>query len=151
MHQIMQPSTIRLLKPGYSIRFNRFGFNRPCYRRRARCWMDDLCRRNSIGDHIPAYLINTILALENGSDPSFRQECIDILKECTRLIVDKFVKNGLQVRARRVLTADGDEWDKQFKGPPPLACPRARAGFGIIQCNRSGKAVPCFESDWGHY
>ncbi len=58
-----------------------------------------LCRRNSIGDHIPAYLINTILALENGSDPSFRQECVDMLKECTRLIVDKFVENGLQVRA----------------------------------------------------
>ncbi|GLC47113.1 hypothetical protein PLESTB_000870900 [Pleodorina starrii] len=51
---------------------------------------------NSIGDHIPAYLINTIIALENGADPEFRSECVDILRECTRLIVDKFVINGLQ-------------------------------------------------------
>ncbi|MBN9519829.1 N-acyl-D-glucosamine 2-epimerase [bacterium] len=50
---------------------------------------------NSIGDHIPAYLINLILALEPvpaGRDDlvGFLQECKDLLKETTALICDYF-------------------------------------------------------------
>lgn len=52
---------------------------------------------NSIGDHIPAYLVNLVLALDplpkgpsKGKLPQFREICRSILKETTTLIVDKF-------------------------------------------------------------
>lgn len=51
---------------------------------------------NSIGDHIPAYLINLILALDplpQGADPeiaSFLHTCREMLDRTTRLIREKF-------------------------------------------------------------
>lgn len=51
---------------------------------------------NSIGDHLPAYLINVILALEplpRGADTemaAFLATCKEMLDRCTRLILDKF-------------------------------------------------------------
>ncbi|WP_247547916.1 AGE family epimerase/isomerase [Bradyrhizobium sp. 177] len=52
---------------------------------------------NSIGDHIPAYLINLILALDplpHGDDHDAAQElletCLEILKETSTLILEKF-------------------------------------------------------------
>jgi hypothetical protein len=50
---------------------------------------------NSIGDHIPAYLINLILALGEGEQQS-KKECEAILEECTELIVEKFVYKGFE-------------------------------------------------------
>jgi len=59
---------------------------------------DNIAKKNwnSVGDHIPAYLINLILSLENGHDPAFKETCIKILKECTELIVEKFVDKGFE-------------------------------------------------------
>lgn len=57
---------------------------------------------NSIGDHIPAYLINVILALEplpQGADEgiaSFLSTCKQMLDRTTRLILDKFPDPGSQ-------------------------------------------------------
>lgn len=51
---------------------------------------------NSIGDHIPAYLVNLLLALDRPPDgigrslDEFLKVCRDILEETSRLIVDKF-------------------------------------------------------------
>jgi len=51
---------------------------------------------NSIGDHIPAYLINVILALDPLPEPRarelapFLETCKRMLDEVTRLIVEKF-------------------------------------------------------------
>ena len=51
---------------------------------------------NSVGDHIPAYLINLILALDplpQGADPelaSFLDTCREMLDRTTRLILEKF-------------------------------------------------------------
>jgi hypothetical protein len=52
---------------------------------------------NSIGDHIPAYLINLILALgEDERENQFKKMCESILEECTELIVEKFVYKGFE-------------------------------------------------------
>lgn len=64
-------------------------------------WRDNRSRKNwnSIGDHIPAYLINLILALDpipQGEGPSkrnleaFLRVCRGILEETSDLIIDKF-------------------------------------------------------------
>lgn len=51
---------------------------------------------NSIGDHIPAYLLNLLLALDplpEGADATvdqLRRTCVDMVDRCTRLIIDKF-------------------------------------------------------------
>jgi mannose/cellobiose epimerase-like protein (N-acyl-D-glucosamine 2-epimerase family) len=54
---------------------------------------------NSIGDHIPAYLINLILSLDplpRGRDDlaGFREDCLDILRETTALICKHFPEQG---------------------------------------------------------
>ena len=50
---------------------------------------------NSIGDHIPAYLINLILAIDplpQGRDDlkKFRDDCIDMLEDTSKTIIEKF-------------------------------------------------------------
>jgi hypothetical protein len=53
---------------------------------------------NSVGDHIPVYLINLNLALEGGADEEMKRTCVEMLEETSRLILDKFVKKALEVR-----------------------------------------------------
>lgn len=60
---------------------------------------DNMLRKNwnSIGDHIPAYLINVLLSVDpvpkrndNAKMLEFRDVCRSMLEETTRLIIDKF-------------------------------------------------------------
>jgi mannose/cellobiose epimerase-like protein (N-acyl-D-glucosamine 2-epimerase family) len=50
---------------------------------------------NSVGDHIPAYLLNLLMALDplpQGAEPiveQLRRTCVEMVDRCTRLIVDK--------------------------------------------------------------
>lgn len=51
---------------------------------------------NSVGDHIPAYLLNLLLAIDpipQGADRAvdeLQRTCVEMLDRCTRLIVEKF-------------------------------------------------------------